>query len=516
MHRLSRFVLLAAAALALGGCAILRDSYDTPEVELPETFQEADKLASESEDAEAAGETPQEPDRLPRDLSKWWTGFENPELNRLVETALTSNFDVQSAIARLAQAEAGFRQTRANEFPELQGIAESRVEAPEDGVGTVGDGESVSTEQTHRLGLRASYEVDLWGANRAASIAAFERSQASAFARRTVAWTLTADVVNAYLEYLSLQDRIATARKTLSVFQELLDAVVARMEGGEADGLQVAQQRTAVAEAAAAIPELKRQRDEARHRLAVLLGTTPSQLNLEGTSLSEIAYPTVAPGVPARLLLRRPDLKAAEHRLLAADADIDTARAAFLPQFNLTAEGGIGSDLLQALIRPESLFFDAFGSVVQDIFDAGANEANLRAARARHRELIATYRQTSLTALREVEDALSAVHFTQRRLEAQRDAVNASGESLDLNRQAYDLGVIDYISLLDAQRTLFDNDDQVFQIALQRAQASVALFKALGGDTEAQATAGGTVPDTARPAEAPETGTSGDATEAAP
>jgi len=516
MRRFWRFSMLAVAALALGGCAILRDSYDTPEVELPEVYDELDRLApAEGAGGEDAEET-QAPARLPRDLSKWWTGFGNAELNRLVETALANNWDVQSAVARLAQAEAGFRQTRAGEFPELQGIIDSRVEAPEDGVGTVGDDESVATEQTHRIGLRASYEVDLWGANRAASIAAFERSRATAFTRRTVAWTLTADVVDAYLEYLSLQDRIATARKTLSVFEELLDAVTARMEGGEADGLQVAQQRTAVAEAASAIPELERQRDEVRHRLAVLLGTTPTRLDLKGESLSEITFPRVAPGVPARLLLRRPDLKAAEHRLLAADADIDTARAAFLPQVSLTAEGGIGSDLLQALIRPESLFFDAFGSVVQDIFDAGANEANLRAARARHRELVASYRQASLTALREVEDALSAVHFAQQRLEAQRDAVAASGESLDLNRQAYDLGVIDYISLLDAQRTLFDNDDRLFRVALQRAQASVALFKALGGDTQAQATAGGTAPDAAQPVGADDAEAAARAGEATP
>ena len=484
MRSFRSFPLVAATlvALALGGCMAKRDSYETPEIALPETYRQAGKSGIPT--------PPESEARLPRDLSRWWTRFDSPELNRLVERALDNNWRVKAAVARLAQAEANLGQTRAGELPRLEGIADASVDAPEDGIGTVDSGESVTNEREYRLGLRASYEVDLWGANRAASVAAWERSKATMFARRTVAWTLTANVVDTYLRYLSLQDRVATARKTRQVFRDLLAAVEARLEGGEADGLQVAQQRAAVAEASSTIPDLERQRDQALHALAVLVGTTPGNLNLDGESLSGIAYPTVVPGLPSRLLLRRPDVQQAEHDLLAADADIDVARAAFLPQFNLTAEGGVGSNFIEVLFRPESLFFNIAGDVVQDIFDGGANEARLAASRARHRELVADYQQASLTALREVEDALSAIHFLKQRVAAQREAVAASRDSLSLNREAFEMGVIDHISLLDAQRTLFDNEDAFFSVALQRAQASVALFQALGGDTDRQATAG--------------------------
>ncbi len=476
------FCLFAAFSLVLSGCAVKRDSYHPPEVDLPERFHEAGKSGiSEAEAAEPA---------LPRDLSRWWTRFESDELNALVERALDHNWQVRAAVARLAQAEAALGITRAAELPTLRGFADAGYNAPEDGVGTVSRGDSVTGEQIYRAGLRASYEVDLWGANRAATVAAWERAQATAFARRTVAWTLTADVVDAYLTVLSLEDRIRVGNKTRDLMAELLDAVRQRVEGGEATALQLAQQRTAVAEASSVLPELERQRDAALHALAVLVGTTPGELHLSGDSLTEIAYPSVAPGLPSRLLLRRPDIQQAEHNLLGADADIDVARTAFLPQIGLTTEAGFGSNALSALFRPESLLFNVTASIVQDIFDAGANEARLDFAHARHQELIANYRQAILFAVQDVESALSGVHFLEQRMEAQREAVEAARQSLDFGLQSYDIGVVDYLSLLDTERTLFGNEDTFYQVALQRAQASVALFKALGGDGDSQSKAG--------------------------
>ena len=285
-------------------------------------------------------------------------------------------------------------------------------------------------------------------------------------------------------------DRIRVGNKTRDLMAELLDAVRQRVEGGEATALQLAQQRTAVAEASSVLPELERQRDAALHALAVLVGTTPGELHLSGDSLTEIAYPSVAPGLPSRLLLRRPDIQQAEHNLLGADADIDVARTAFLPQIGLTTEAGFGSNALSALFRPESLLFNVTASIVQDIFDAGANEARLDFAHARHQELIANYRQAILFAVQDVESALSGVHFLEQRMEAQREAVEAARQSLDFGLQSYDIGVVDYLSLLDTERTLFGNEDTFYQVALQRAQASVALFKALGGDGDSQSKAG--------------------------
>ncbi|KJS37808.1 MAG: hypothetical protein VR70_11650 [Rhodospirillaceae bacterium BRH_c57] len=468
----------AALALVLAGCAVKRDTYETPQVPLPETFRESVKAA------------PAEEDTLPRDLSRWWTRFGSEELNRLVEQAMDNNWQVQAAVARLAQAEAGWRRTRASELPSLDGYANAGAEAPRQGVGNRQPGQDMTSQRTFEVGVRASYEVDLWGANRAASVAAFEQAQASAFARRTVAWTLTADVVTAYLQYLSMQDRVNTATDTLRVMQDLLGAVRERMEGGDANALQVAQQRTAVSEASAVIPVLELQRDQAQHALALLTGTTPDNLRLQGTGISGITFPTVQPGIPSRLLLRRPDIRQAEHELLAADANIDEARAAFLPSFNLTAETGYGSHYLSNLLRPESLLWNLAASALVTIFDAGENDARLDVARARHRELVANYMQASYAAMRDVEDALSSVHYLSQRLEAQREAVAAAREAHELSLMAYSIGTVDYITLLDTERTLFDNEDIFHRIEFERANSSVALFKALGGDAEAQTTAG--------------------------
>lgn len=492
-------------ALVLTGCALKRDSYETPEVALPETYREIDKATDAIARAEA--ETPMD-ETLPDDLTRWWTRFNSAELNDLVERALRHNWNVRAAVARLEQAEAGWRRTRAAELPTLDGFFDAGVSAPEGGIGSVPEGGTVSQQGEYSMGLRASYEVDLWGANRAASVAAYEESRASAFARRTVAWTLTADVVTAYLQVLSLQDRVATAKETKRILTSHLEAVRERMEGGDADRLQVAQQRAAVAEAAAVIPALELQRDEALHAIALLVGTSPKQLDIKGGSLSELTFPAIQPGIPSRLLLRRPDILQAEAALLGADANIDAARAAFLPSFNLTGEAGFGSNVLASLVRPESLVWSLTASVLVAIFDGGANQARLDAARARHKELVATFMQTAYTAMREVEDALSSVHYLDQRLEGQREAVAAAREAYELSLEAFDIGVVDFINLLDTERTLFDNKDTLHQVEFDRATASVALFQALGGDVESQATSGTprTRPDSHEPPEKAEDG----------
>lgn len=495
--------LAVVLPLAVSGCALKRDEYETPPVPLPQTFREAGKapgLIAAGQPAAPQAVAPSEA-VLPQDLSRWWERFGSRELNDLVERALDQNWTVRAAVARLAQAEAAWKRTRAGEIPHLDGFANAEATAPPGGAGTRRAGQPLTSERTFEIGVRASYEVDLWGANRAATVAALEQAEASAAARRTVAWTLTADVVTAYLQYLSLSDRITTAQATLRVMRELQDAVRERMIGGDADALQLAQQRAAVAEASSVIPVLELQRDQAQHAIALLLGTTPDQLHLRGTSMRDVAYPTIAPGMPSHLLLRRPDILQAEHELLAADANIDEARAAFLPSFNLTADTGYGSNYLSSLLSPQSLMWTVAASVLVSIFDAGENDARLAAARARHQELIATYMQACYSALREVEDALSSVHYLGERMTAQREAVAAAREAHGLSREAYGIGTVDYLTLLDTERTLFDNEDILHRIEFERANASVALFKALGGDAETQADSG--IPEDTAAAETP-------------
>lgn len=464
------------SVLILTGCLVKRDEYDLPALETPTTYRYgAEELKANDVDSPAT---------VPQDISRWWRNYGSTELNDLVEEGLANNYQLKAAIARISQAKALAGVESADEWPEVSASAQSSGESPDGGIASLDEGEERKFEQTHQVGIEASYELDLWGKNRARTQAALERAWASVFDRETVALSLAGDIVRNYLEYLSLNDRIVNAEWTQETLNNLLQAVEERVEGGEATAIQLAQQRTAVANSKSVIPVLELQRELRINALALLLGKSPSEIDIKAQSLVEVNFPTISPGVPSRLILRRPDLRRDEANLIAADADIDVARAELFPTPILSAEAAYGANSVSLLFRPESFFFSIGAAVTQAIFDAGRRRSQIKFEEAQHAELVHNYAQSIYTAVNEVENALVSVDFLTKRRDLQDQAVTSAKEALSFATEAYDIGAVDYLTLLDTERTLFTERDEFHQVEFDRFVASVDLYSALGGDID--------------------------------
>jgi len=462
--------------LGLSGCLQKRDEYALPTVEVPGTFKHA---PADKQTAAEAGETA--PATVPQSVSRWWRHYRNAELNHLVEQGLANNYQLKAAIARIAQAQALAGVERADEWLELSASGDYEIESPTQGVGGLANDADRRSQHLYQVGIAASYELDLWGKNRAKTEAALERAWASLFARETVALTLSADIVRNYVEYLSLLDRLRNADWTRKTLSNMLQAVTDRVAGGEATNLQLKQQEAAVAASKAVIPVLELQREQRINALALLIGRTPSEVKLKGQGLAELSFPDTDPGVPSRLIMRRPDIREIEANMIAADADIDAARAELLPAFNFTAETGYGARHLDLLFAPQSLFWTAGAAVTQIIFDAGRRESQIKFEEAQHKELVHNYMQAIYTAVNEVETSLVSIKYLSQRRQSQNEAEAAADAAYGFAQQSYTIGATDYLSLLDTERTLFNERDELLRVDFERYVATVDLFRALGG-----------------------------------
>jgi NodT family efflux transporter outer membrane factor (OMF) lipoprotein len=418
---------------------------------------------------------------LPRPGSEWWREFSSPELNRLEEAGLANNRDLRAAIARVAQADAQARLAEASLAPSVEIFARREAEAPRVGVGLAETRERWDQLNRYRLGVRANYEVDLWGKGEFAAQSALALALASVHQRESVALTLTADLAAAYLEHLSLADRLRVAERGLRSRREQLRATMQRAARGDATAQEVAQARVALATAESAHGALEQRRERAFNRLALLAGTSPAALRIEADGLSGVAVPAVDPGLPSDLLCRRPDVRRAEAQLAAAELDVHAVRAALLPSFPLLGEIGLGARHLASLTNPASLFFLATASLAQTVFDGGRKESQVEAARARHLELLHQYSGTLLTALREVEDALAGVRLTGEQHAALAEAAAGARSNYELVRRSFDAGAADLFALLDAEQKLVAAEDSRDAALHDRLRAAVDLYRALGG-----------------------------------
>ncbi|MDB5617849.1 efflux transporter outer membrane subunit [Tardiphaga sp.] len=398
----------------------------------------------------------------------WWREFGNAELTSLEQAALSDNFDLQSTIARIRQAHSTATIASAALLPSI------------DLNGTLDRSTGFSTKSTQDVLALASYEVDFWGKNRAAADAARTLVAAASSDADTVVITLAASVANTYFQVLSLKERIEQASRIANDAKRILSLVELQRNGGTAAELQVEQQRNVAATFAASVPVLQLQLDQNEHLLAVLAGVPPGSLRVAGRGLGRIAVPRPRSGLPSSLLERRPDIRAAESRLIAANFNIGAARAAFLPSLTLNGSAGL-SALALSKTSPATVITDAAAGLVQPIFDGGRLHGQLAFDEAHATELAATYRQTALNSFQDVEDALSA----QRRIKAlaasSLEAVASARRSQALAEEQYKLGGSDYLTVLNTQRTLFQAEDSYLQVRLQRLQAAVSLFRALGG-----------------------------------
>jgi NodT family efflux transporter outer membrane factor (OMF) lipoprotein len=305
--------------------------------------------------------------------------------------------------------------------------------------------------------------------------------------------TLVTDVASAYFQVLSLRGRLAIARGNLVIADRVFTVVDARVRNGAASALDLARQQAAVLTLRASIPPLELQERQTLFALALLLGRPPegfnAGLNVEmsaagetvAVNLTDLAVPRVAPGLPADLLTRRPDLASAEAQLAAANANVAAARAALLPGIQLTGSAGLASNVLLNFLNAPTATLALGASLVQTIFDGGRLRGQVDVAASRERELIESYRKSILAALADVESALASSSRTADQELLQEQVVEQARRALRLAEIRYREGVDDLLTVLDAQRTLFQAEDQLAQIRLSRLQASIGLFKALGG-----------------------------------
>jgi outer membrane protein, multidrug efflux system len=456
MTRRPASFLAVLAALALGACATSGDP--------PAAAPAMPGAWTESAAADAA---------LPQ--RDWWRSFGSAELSGLIDAALRASPDMAIAAEHVRQAEAQVTIAGSTLFPALNfsagtGRGESRP-----------PGGSWSGDNSSSAALSASYEIDLWGKNASGVRAAGSSLRAARFDQETVRLTLVAGVANAYFQVLSLRGRLVIARENLAIAERVFKVVDARARYGAVSALDVARQQAAVLAQRAAIPPLELQERQTLVALAILLGRQPEGFDAAAATVSDVLVPRIAPGIPAALLVRRPDLASAEAQLAAANANVAAARAALLPSISLTGSAGLASDVLLNVLNAPSAALSIGASLLQPIFNGGRLQAQVDVAASRERELVENYRRFILAALADVESALSAGSRSMDQEILQEQVLVQARLALQLAEVRYRAGADDLLTVLDAQRTLFQAEDQLAQIRLSRLQASVGLFKALGG-----------------------------------
>src|SRR5579864_3518425 len=456
---------LPAALILAAGCAL--HEVEPPPPPLPTAFA-APPVGSE---ASRPGKT-------------WYQEFGSAELSALIAQASSDNLDLSAARARVAQADARARQSGAAILPSVDAGANGNYLA-----GHSANGSAHETDWA--VLLSASYEVDFWGKNRATARSAQLLADASRADRDTVALTTQAGVADGYFQVLSLRERLAIAILNLNAAQKLLDIIQARFDVGLSNPVELASQKAALAAAGLVIPDLKRQEAEALAALALLVGRAPEQFSVEARNLDALREPAIGSGLPAELLTRRPDIFMAEANLKAANADLVAARAALFPSLSLTASGGVQNPALNAAVISLSgagPTLNLGASLTQTIFDHGRLQALRAEAQAKDDELVAAYKAAILSALGDVENALSSVGRLQDAQALQQENVAQSERAFDGATLRYEAGSGYFLSVLEAQRTLYAARDQFTQYRFARFQAFVALYKALGGGWQAPTT----------------------------
>ncbi|MCC7017583.1 MAG: efflux transporter outer membrane subunit [Rhodospirillales bacterium] len=460
----------------LAGCALAPD-FQLPAVGVPEWWGNAD------------AKPPEKTETLPQP-SAWWKNFGLPELDRLERAALDNNHDLKAAVARIRQAEAQLAIAGAPLLPTVSLAAQEQVLRRASSSTTTSATSTSSSSRSRRAAhsyegsLSASYEIDFWGKTRSAVDAAEATLRASEFDRDVVAHTLTAGVATALFQVVALEERVETAKRNLEIARQTLDYAEKQEEFGKTSALEAAQQRSNVKLIESQVPALELQRRQALDGLAILVGLAPSALEAPRTTLADISIPRIVPGLPSSLLLRRPDIRKAEANLRAANANIGVARAQIFPAITLTGERGYSSAHLSQLLEPTSIFWNLGASLAVTLFDHDKTLGNVRLSEAKKLELAEAYRGAVLAALRDAEDGLAGVRLLAEQEGAQAVAVLAAREAQRLADVRYKEGAVDYLAVLEAQRTLLQAEDGSIQTRLSRLNAVVGLFKALGGGIE--------------------------------
>jgi outer membrane protein, multidrug efflux system len=462
-----------AVALALAGCN-LGPHYRRPDVPAPATWTPV--VAPEANSLARPADDPSWPDAL------WWRGFQSPQLDLLIDQAQRANDDLKAAVARVRQSDAQVRITGAPLLPSLGAgftPARSRQILP------IGQGTALSTD-TFTASLTAAYELDFWGRNAALRAAAAALASGSRFDRQTVQLSMIAAVATTYFTALALRDRITVATGNLANARETLRGLQLEQRVGTATALDVVQQQSLVDSEDAAVPALNAQLSHTLAALAILLGTTADQVQLGAGTLEQVVAPKVSAGLPSGLLVRRPDVASAEAQLIAANADVRAARAAFLPAIQLTASGGVQSNALAHLLMPGSRIFDLSAAVTQPIFEGGQIAGAYAQSKARYQELLADYHKAVISAFDNTQDSLTQVHETAEQMARQERATQTARRAYDFSQQQFHAGTVNVLTVLATETALLNAQDSQAQVRLAHLSAMVGLYQALGGGWDRQ------------------------------
>lgn len=450
-------VLLLAGLLA--GCVSMAPTYERPEPNVAVVTPAADGKAV---DAAELG---------------WREFFPDPQLQSLIASALEHNGDLRLAALNIEAARAQYNIQSAERLPTLDAtgsFTRSRTLSPQTGQRVTGSQYQVG------LGI-AAFELDFFGRVRSLSEAALAEYLATEAAQRAAQISLVAEVGRAYLTERALAEQLQLAQQALAARQDAYRLAQQRFQAGATSEADLRQQETLVEAARVSVAALARQRGQAANALAVLVGRPIGELP-PPVSLAEQAIVAEIPaGMPSDLLIRRPDILAAEQRLIAANANIGAARAAFFPRITLTGNVGVASDELGDLFGSGTGLWSFMPQIRLPIFDAGRNRANLRLSEVRKNQAVVDYEQTIQRAFREVADALVARSALDEQVAAQERLRVAQSERLRLAEQRYRNGVASYLEVLDAQRELFDAEQALVQARQLRLTNTVDLYRALGG-----------------------------------
>lgn len=463
MRRKYAYVAAFSLLTISGGCA-LGPKYQRPEIAVPAAYRGA---AVEPASAESLGDT------------QWWTLFQDQELQGLIRKAVAQNLDVRIAAARVAQAQAQAGLARSEQFPTVGATGSAnRQRSPST---PFFPGFETNTSQ---LGLSAVWQLDFWGRYRKASEAARAALAASEWGRKAVVATLVSNVASAYFQLRALDFELEIARRTLKTRQEALVLNQKMEENGAISLLEVQQSAKLVEMAARRVPDLEKRIGQQENLISVLLGENPGAVPRGQPLLSQTIAMGVPEGLPSSLLERRPDIRQAELRLVAANARIGVAKAAYFPQISLTGAAGFQAYSLGGLF--DSKVFNAGPSMTAPIFEMGAIRSGVRLSEAQKQEMVLTYQQAVQQAFREVSDALLAVRKNREYRERQRALTDAAGQAAKLSDLRFKGGASGYLEVLTSENDLFDAEIELAQAQLNERLAVVQLYNALGGGWKQQ------------------------------
>ncbi|MGH7796971.1 MAG: efflux transporter outer membrane subunit [Candidatus Binatia bacterium] len=467
-------VVTASLILLVAGCSVGPD-YKEPALAVPAAWQEAQQTGVETR---------------PADLARWWTAFEDPLLNSLIERAVKSNLDLRIAEARIREARASRAAVAAGAWPTIDvsgAYSRNRTSANALAVGSLAPQGGGQLEQDFfKTGFDASWEIDAFGGVRRSVEAADAAIEVSQESGRDVLVTLLGDVARNYIDLRGLQRRLAVARANLKTQQDSLDLTRVRFNAGLASDLDVARAEAQLNTTASQVPTLESLLKQAAYSLDLLLGLSPGALWQELEK--ELAIPSLPPevlvGLPSDLLRRRPDIRFAERQLAAATAQVGSAIADLFPKFFLTGAGGLQSISASDWFTSGSRYWSIGPTISWPIFDAGRIRANIEIRNAQQEQALSQYEKAVLAAFGDVEKSLVNYAQEQVRYRSLNDAVAANRRAVQMANELYVRGLNDYLDVLDSQRALYVTETELAQSEATMAANLVALYKALGGGWE--------------------------------